>query len=145
MENRLTEVLATVLDAHHPLSAELFACRGLDPGVRVRWFTQEWLAQGCLPDMKARSENGRGAPLADLWVENKRQSAFRPGQMEDYRDALGDLCGSNGLIALVMNASKAPQSDGTTMRASSESRRWPISSRKATRWRDRPTASPPSP
>ena len=113
-ENRLTEVLATVLDAHHPLSAALFARRGLDAGVRVRYFTQVWLAPGCQPDMKGRSEDEHGAPLAELWFENKKDSDFRPNQLEDYRDALAlraGNSGSNGLVALVVDKDGAPESD----------------------------------
>lgn len=117
-ENRLTEVLATVLDAHHPLSAELFACRGLDAGARVRYFTQEWLAPGCQPDMVARSEDQHRGPVAELWFEHKKDSGFRPGQLEDYRDALASRAGrngpgSNGLIALVVDEDEA--SDWTVL------------------------------
>jgi hypothetical protein len=114
-ENRLTEVLATVLDLHHPLSSGLFARCGLDPGVKVRYFTQEWLDDGCQPDMVARSEDADGNPLAELWFENKKDSGFRLGQLEDYHDALARRRGSNSLIALVHDEKAATRSEKWTV------------------------------
>ena len=50
-ENRLTEIFATVVDLHYGLATKLFERFALDPGERVRVYTQELLVAGAQPDI----------------------------------------------------------------------------------------------
>src|SRR5918998_327724 len=87
-ENRLTEILATVLEAHDALARALFDRVGLPYGERFEVRTQERVAPGCIPDLVVRAKRPAGGLVAQLWAEHKTVSGFRHEQREDYHRAL---------------------------------------------------------
>ncbi len=69
-ENRLTELVACVLDACDPLASKLFTTFGLDACDRYQVDTQEQVIAGSQPDMRIDGTTG-GALQARLWCEYK--------------------------------------------------------------------------
>jgi hypothetical protein len=102
-ENRLTELFATVLEAHEGFARALFqrARIELPDGVRFRSFTQRPLAERARPDMVLQALHGQHL-LAQLWSEHKvAGGGFRDMQLEDYRDALAKQGSPGALLGVV--------------------------------------------
>ncbi len=117
-ENRLTEVLATVLAAHDDLAREFFALAGLTTADAERFevYTQVPVAEGARPDMVVWAFIG-DAVVALLWCEHKvGPGAFRDLQLEDYRDALGNQrCKRNRLVGIVSDVTAGHEGPDWTM------------------------------
>lgn len=102
-ENRLTEVFATVLEAHGGFARALFDRVGIElpDGVRFEAYTQKTVAEGCRPDMALLAFQDRHL-VAQLWSEHKIDGGgFRDMQLEDYRDALAREPSQHRLVGIV--------------------------------------------
>lgn len=103
-ENRLTELLATVLDYHDAFARALFERADIDlpgDGVRFEVYTQKAVAEGARPDMVVLALRGPTL-VAQLWSEHKvGEGEFRDLQLEDYGDALSKERSPGRLIGIV--------------------------------------------
>jgi hypothetical protein len=111
-ENRLTEVIATVLEAHEGFARALFDRVGIDlpDNVRFTAFTQKAVAEGARPDMVLLARKGQ-LLVAQLWSEHKISGGgFRDRQLEDYRDALAREGSQTVLLGIVADATQSEES-----------------------------------
>jgi hypothetical protein len=100
-EDRLTELLATVLDSHHELAAALFEELHLPVGERFAVLTQERVTRASRPDMLVHALDRGGSVVARVWSEHKLGSGFGDLQRERYLEALRELPGEGELIFIV--------------------------------------------
>ena len=88
-ENRLTAILATVLDQHWGFASALFERVGLPSGDVYEAYTEEWVTPDRRVDMQVLAKDRQGAVVAQVWSEHKRMGgAFGTTQREDYLGAL---------------------------------------------------------
>ncbi len=106
-EDRLTEILATVLDASDELAAALFDEVGLPVGERFQVFTQVRVTKTDRPDMLVHSLEPGGTVVSRIWSEHKVRYGFGDMQRERYLKALRDLSGDGKLIFVVADAPTA--------------------------------------
>jgi hypothetical protein len=110
-ENRLTEVFATVLEAHEGFAKALFDRVGVElpDAVRFKAFTQRAVAEGARPDMVLLALQGQHL-VAQLWSEHKISGGgFRDLQLEDYRDALAKERSQTRLLGIVAGVDSGPE------------------------------------
>lgn len=107
-ENRLTELLATVLAAHHDLTATVLREVGVPVGHRFVVLTQQRVAPGCIPDLVVHSLSPSGSRLGQLWSEHKTVSGFRHEQREDYILALEREPGEGRLLTITVAHTDEP-------------------------------------
>lgn len=137
-ENRLTAILAAVLDQHHRLASELFALLELPPAQRYRVYTEIWVTPTRRVDMQVIGSDSAGGDVAQVWSEHKGHGgAFSTRQREDYLAAL-EAQGGGRLVTIIPNlrhdedagdsrALPADQRDGLPVRsgeASDDEPRW---------------------
>jgi hypothetical protein len=82
-EDRVTEVLATVLTQSPPLAGELAAHLGLDPPERCDVTTQIPI-QGGIIDLQIQGYDADRRTIWLLWSEHKVNAPFAPGQLARY-------------------------------------------------------------
>jgi hypothetical protein len=99
-ENRLTELLATVLDTHEVFTGSLLRHLGLTTGSTYEVSTQVAVAEGCRPDMEIVALDSAGAATARIWSEHKVGAGFRDQQREDYLAALEDTLVPGKLLVI---------------------------------------------
>jgi len=88
-ENRLTAILATVLDQHHGFASALFERVGLPTGQRYEAYTEQWVSRTRRVDMQVVAKDEKGGVVAQIWSEHKRWGgSFSTSQREDYLAAL---------------------------------------------------------
>ena len=100
-ENRLTEILASVLEAVPAYASRLLAEVGLETACARFEVSTQVFAEGKFVDMEVLGLDERGAVVSRLWSEHKDWAGFSPGQMENYEKRLGSLPGNGRLIAVV--------------------------------------------
>ena len=110
-ENRLTEILATVLASCSEFAGALFRSLGLPEGHRYGVRTQFVAAPRCHPDLEVVAYAVGGAEIARIWSEHKTVSKFREQQREDYLDALGRLPGRGELLIIAPGGLRAKDED----------------------------------
>jgi hypothetical protein len=81
-EDRLTEILAVVLEAHHPFARRLISEAGLSARGIVEVSTQVATPRGKRIDLQILSIDAQGHLVARLWAEHKTGSPFSVGQLE---------------------------------------------------------------
>jgi hypothetical protein len=99
-EDRLTELLAVVLDGHLDFAHGLLKLAGLPALGDVEVLTQHRTARGKFVDMRIRSLDSHGNAAGLLWSEHKTGSPYSSGQMEGYANDLG-LSDDRKLITIV--------------------------------------------
>lgn len=104
LEDRLTEVFATVLDSCDELAAALFTEVGLPVAERFQVFTQVAVTKGDRPDMLIHGLDRGGSVMSRIWSEHKLGSGFGDMQRERYLRALRELPGEGELIFIVVDA-----------------------------------------
>ena len=101
-ENRLTAILATVLNQHWGFASALFRQTGLPTGATYEAFTEEWVTPGRRVDMQIVARDAKGAVVSQIWSEHKRAGgAFSTDQREDYLAALLREPGEGRLMTVV--------------------------------------------
>lgn len=107
IEDRLTEVFASVLAIHSELASAFFAVVGLPDGDRFRVRTQEQVAPGSRPDMLVEALSRNGAVVSRVWSEHKLQAGFQDMQRERYAEVLSTVEGPGKLVLIVRDAPTA--------------------------------------
>ena len=87
-EDRLTELLAVVLDSHRPFARRLMREADLPPGDDVEVSPQVSTPGGKRIDLQVVSMDAKGHPLGRLWSEHKTGSAFSTYQSQDDEGGL---------------------------------------------------------
>jgi len=100
-EDRLTELVACVLDICAPLASELFSAFGLTPCERYKVFTQEQVTNASRPDMRVEGLTADGAPRAQLWLEHKLDARWQPDQVKRYTAARAAAPGNGKVVCVV--------------------------------------------
>ncbi len=101
-ENRLTAILATVLEQHWGFATAIFERVGLPAGEAYEAYTEEWVTSDRRVDMQLLAKDVHGAVIAQIWSEHKRiGGAFSTNQREDYLAALQREPGEGRLITVV--------------------------------------------
>lgn len=114
-EDRLTELLATVLDAHGEFCGVLFDELGLAREQRFSVATQVGVAPGCRLDMEVRAFDTRGGLVSRLWCEHKLDAELRDSQRNAYRPALDRLPGDSRFMLVVPQCRPEHQSESWTV------------------------------
>jgi hypothetical protein len=86
-EDRVTEVLATVLQGAPQLAERLAAAAGLPRAARYAVETQVRASDSVL-DLEIRASDEHGDPLWVLWSEHKKDAPFSPSQLTRYSERL---------------------------------------------------------
>ncbi len=102
VEDQLTEVFATVLEANDDLARGLFVAAGLPAGERFVVRTQVEVVKGSRPDMLVDSFRRDNAHVSRLWCEHKVDSTYLPRQRERYAEALRNRPGESGASRLIV-------------------------------------------
>ncbi len=100
-EDRLTEILATVIENCPEFTGAVFQYFGLSVGPRYRASTQLLLADRSRIDMHVESLTDHGVVVSEIWSEHKLDAAFGQQQRERYRDGLADRPVPGRLIFVV--------------------------------------------
>jgi hypothetical protein len=106
-ENRLTEILASVLRSAAPFAERLCAAVELPRPARYDVSVQRTVAPGCIVDMVLNGRDEHDASIR-LWSEHKTVSGYRDRQLEDYAKALDGLAGHRALVTIVNVPGEAP-------------------------------------
>lgn len=114
-EDRLTEVLATVLAGAPQMVAQLAAVVDLPVGDRYAVETQV-ASDDCRPDIEIRAYDASGQLLWILWAEHKKHAPFSTNQLTRYVNRLKAVSGGlpARLIAVTLSEpSEAVRSEAT--------------------------------
>lgn len=106
-EDRLTELLATLLEHDRDTALRLVAAAGIDTSglgdLAIEVSTQESFAFGRL-DLEVLLRGADGMTRARVWFENKIRARFQPRQLERYSEALASRPGRGQLCVLAPTA-----------------------------------------
>jgi hypothetical protein len=111
-ENRLTAILAAVLDQHTGFASALFESVQLPVGDHYEAYIEEWVTEDRRVDMQVLGKDERGVVVAQIWSEHKRAGgAFGTNQREDYLNALEHEPGVGKLLTIVaeIRADETPE------------------------------------
>lgn len=89
-EDRVTEVLATVLAGAPGLTNALAERIGMPAAERFAIATQQPVGPDCIIDLEIRASTETGAALWLVWSEHKLEAPFREGQLAKYAAAIRD-------------------------------------------------------
>ena len=101
-ENRLTAILASVMDQHRGFASALFDRVGLPTAEVYEAYTEEWVTPDRRVDMQVLAKDAKGAVVAQIWSEHKRiGGTFGTNQREHYLAALEREPGEGRLLTVV--------------------------------------------
>ncbi|MDQ2761915.1 MAG: PD-(D/E)XK nuclease family protein [Actinomycetota bacterium] len=118
-EDRLTDLVAMVLEEHVGFANRLLGAADLPPAAEVRASPQVTTRHGRHPDLEVVGLDARGAAISRLWSENKTGADYQPEQLPDYAEDIPDRPGRRQLITIVDEIGEVPPDQ-----ASPDAPRW---------------------
>lgn len=106
-EDRLTDLLALVLETHLGFANKLLHAAGLPPAEEIQAVPQMPTASGRCVDLEVLARS-RGSVVARLWSENKVGARYQREQLPDYARDLAAFPKPHQLITVVDKPSEVP-------------------------------------
>jgi hypothetical protein len=110
-EDRLTDLVAMVLEEHIGFANHVLREAGLPKAVEVRASAQVTTRRGRHPDLEVLGLDERGAAVCRLWSENKTGANYQPDQLPDYAEDLPEHPARHQLITIVDDMSEVPRDE----------------------------------
>ncbi len=118
-EDRLTDLLALVLEEHLAFANAVLEAAGLPAAAQVRARPQVPTRRGRQVDLEMVGFDEQGIAVARLWSENKTGARYQPEQLPDYAEDIPNDPRARQLITIVDDLSEVPGDE-----QSPQSSRW---------------------